>query len=490
MADPNQAPPVPLDPQAVINAFQAINNVLTQLETRLTALGNAGAGAAAIGTHVDPVFQAAPFDLSSRAGINAYTQASSKLSETWDGSVNKFPSFLIALRERAQESNWMAPLPQGILTITSVTDPSGATTHDLITEYQSITDADIQQAFMARTDNRAKQNSTTMYRAIKQSIDGDLHTTLFQSDVLTTPTAEDGVALFHQLTKFTAIASLQLYTISLRKLLEFQPADYDFNIPTINKQLNHLFVLSTTKTRKIPSVERIHHTLTVYERIQQPEVWAQWVRHQFDEFQAGRITNIVDFQNSAVLKYNTVATKYTKFPGSSTTIQEDVVAMLSKRKVGTDKPSDKTNDPDESNKRSRSLPPFARHYRVSNEPEAALYKVGDTKAHQGTTWYFCDCPHHRGKIKWHTYSAESCRTRKSWLANKAKPAANVAMAPPPDTVDTSSISSKGTSVSTTTGPSTTSASPDLAALLAAALNLAGSDSVTKDFIADALTSLR
>ena len=43
------------------------------------------------------------FDMSSRAGSSAMTQAASALPKKWNGSVNELPGFLIALKTRAMQ---------------------------------------------------------------------------------------------------------------------------------------------------------------------------------------------------------------------------------------------------------------------------------------------------------------------------------------------------------------------------------------------------
>ena len=58
-----------------------------------------------------------PFDLGSRAGSYAFAKASAHLDETWDGTIEKLPPFVISLRVRASGVLWNAPAPQGILDI-------------------------------------------------------------------------------------------------------------------------------------------------------------------------------------------------------------------------------------------------------------------------------------------------------------------------------------------------------------------------------------
>jgi hypothetical protein len=83
---------------------------------------------------------------------------------------------------------------------------------------------------------------------------------------------------------------------------------------------------------------------------------------------------------------------------------QDIVAMMAavKRKhVPTGgRPSNPKNNTDlPANPNKRKMPPFVKHFKSSTSSDAPNYKVGDSKNWDNTTWYFCDCPHHRDKIK-------------------------------------------------------------------------------------------
>jgi hypothetical protein len=470
-------------------AQQNLANALTALTAVLAGMGPAaGAGGAAVPGHAamttDPFLSADAFDLSTRAGSNAYITASAPLDVIWDGTIEKFPSFLIALRIRASETNWGAAAPQGIL----VYAISGADQH-LFDNYDVFTDAILEAARVARTNDRAIQNARTLYKCLKTSIGGDLKATLFdqQGNLLT---HEDGPTLFKRLTSFTMAASLQLSMLSFQQILEFNPAEHNYNVSTMNTKLNHLFVLATTRQRVLSQPERIQHTLTAYARIKQPELWAQWVRTQTDNFDDGLITDCQSFMNSATIKYIKIASAGS-FEGSSTTVQEDIVAMVAsaaaKRKKGSHGDDSSKGTKDQAPIVEKKHPPFVKHFKLSSAPDSVSYKVGDSKEWNGATWYFCDCPSHKDKIKWHTHPHTTCRTRKRWLeeggsnsnSNSSPPVAHVAGA-----TDTSS---SGTSITTTTTDS--SSTTDVTSLLAAALSLAGNNSAAKEAIADALNAI-
>ena len=348
-------------------------------------------------------------------------------------------------------------------------------------------------AFNNRTDDRAIQNSKAMYRCIKASITGDLKTTVFdQIDNL--PTNEDGPSLFKLLTSFTTISSLQLSMLAFRQILDFDPAAHEFKIATVNTKLNHLFVLVTTPHRRLEDLERISHTLNAYSRIKQPEIWAQWVRNQVDDYDRGVITNCQDFMNQAIIKYNKIdGISEDGFKGSSTTLQEDIVAMMatnsSKRKRSNDTANTEAkNDNNERKTKERKLPPFVKFTKVNNTPDSPLFKVGDTKVWNNQVWHYCDCPNHRDNIHWHTHPANTCRTRARWLKAQPKdekPKANANVAE--EHVEEEQQQEKESQgEDTSTQPNET----NVIGLLAAALSMVGDNDIAKDFIADALNAIK
>ena len=134
------------------------------------------------------------------------------------------------------------------------------------------------------------------------------------------------------------MSTSQLMLQSLRKIIDFDPTEHNFSIPVINTKLNHLFMLATTPRRNLDDDERISHTIAVYAKIKQPELWAQWVREQMIQINQGKITNAQDFMNSAVLEYNHVCGQNGgTFNGSASTLTEDIVAMMATKHKKTQK---------------------------------------------------------------------------------------------------------------------------------------------------------
>ena len=453
----------------------------TALATAMASLAAAirSMPAAAINPKVyDPFKSEDPFDLSSRSGSMAYDRISAPLDDTWDGDVTKFPSFVTELRIRAAEGKWNLATDPGILTI-------GA--KDILTDYHSISDADIETARLARTSDRALQNSTAMFMCIKSSIKGTLKDTIFNQfgNILT---HTDGVSLFKQITSFSTVASIQLSMLSFQNILNFDVAAYDYSIPTINSKLCNLFTLATSSTRSLAESERVQHTLSAYSKILQPDTWARWVGTKVDLFEEGKTTKCQDFMNLATMKYNKIVNVSGKFHGSTKTVQEDIIAMLAHKESAKRKRPSVPDDDDHSpptHKFRRDPPPFLIHFQTSDKVK---YKVGDKKEHAGSIFYFCDCPLHRNKLKWHTHHPDKCRLRNKWIKEKATDT------PSPDAsahilVENEAYENTSTITDDTTDQSTTTTTgSDVQALLASAMNLCGDNDVLRDSIADAINN--
>jgi hypothetical protein len=200
------------------------------------------------------------------------------------------------------------------------------------------------------------------------------------------------------------------------------------------------------------------------------------------------LVNSQAFLNSASLKFTKISSNNSGFDGRSSTVQEDIVAMVAAKHK---KPSAGTTSSDAIKKAKlereggKKFPPFAKHFKSSSAADATVYKVGDSKEWNSLTWYYCDCPLHRDKFKWHTHTAETCRTRKKWLEDGGKQNSPIAQV---------AGTSDGSTATPLTAPTITANSnstqfTDVTSLLAAALSMAGNNSAAKEAIADALNAI-
>ena len=99
--------------------------------------------------------------------------------------------------------------------------------------------------------------------------------------------------------------------------------------------------------------------------------------------------------NTATVKFVKIIGKAGKFQGSVTTVQEDIVAMFAKH-TNKCRHDDVASETKETRNTPVERPPFLTHFQDSN---GTKYKVGDSKEFNGRTFYFCDCPLHRNRLK-------------------------------------------------------------------------------------------
>jgi hypothetical protein len=465
------------DQQALAAAFTNIATILQQLQVQ----GAPHAPTAAVLQQYDA---ATPFDLSSRAGSSAFEKACSPLSDKWDGSVEKLPNFIISLQTRATECKWDAPAPNGIL-LFSV----NGNNRNVLTEYHSIPLTNIEAAYAARTNDRAIQNARCFYHCVKATLEGDIRETIFEQ-LANLPGYEDGATLFKTIISLSMASSLQLTIQTIQNIQALDPSEFEYKISSINTRLVHLFMLASSINRQLSEPEKIQHTLTIYSKIKQPEAWAQWVRNKVEDFDDEKLTTCQALMNSASLKQLKIKSETGNFRGRSTTIHEDVVAMLATKK----RPHAPSHSPDPSKDKDKKegfkLPPFVRHFKASATAGGAKYVIGDTKTFEGTIWYFCGCPKHRDALKWHTHPVVDCRVRQRWLTTEG--GSDAAKLPPPITANPALDIPLADTISTSSETELSSLSGvpnDVVSLLATALSAVGDNPMVKDLIADALTAL-
>ena len=160
-----------------------------------------------------------------------------------------------------------------------------------------------------------------------------------------------------------------------------------------------------------------------------------------------------------------------------------------KKKAPTDTKKRKHVDTDNASL-TKTLPSFIKHYKHKVDGEDVNYKVGDVKTYNNEKWYFCDCPNHRDRIKWHSHTADDCRTRSRWLKQKkVKAEANLAEdEPTEDETGPSDISDENED-STSTGTANLSTGDNVEALLATCMNLTQDNPSVRDAIVHALSQL-
>ena len=94
--------------------------------------------------------------------------------------------------------------------------------------------------------------------------------------------------------------------------------------------------------------------------------------------------------------------------------------MLAKKKQKL-KPAANLSTSHDSNpdtKKWVKFPPFARYFNQTSDPDYQKYKVDDINIFNGVTYSLYDFPTHEDKLKYHTHTAETCRTHRLCLESK------------------------------------------------------------------------
>jgi hypothetical protein len=475
-------------------ADQQIATALTNIANVLAALQANQAGNATAPPTLQLYDASTPFNLYTRIGSSAWEKACAPLDVKWDGTIDKLPAFIIALKTRGLAAKWNAPAPNGVLSYSVPSTIAGAPAIDrsILTEYHSIPMNVITDAATARTDDRAIQNARAFFCCLRDSIEGDLKEIVFEQDA-NMPTTEDGGTLLKTLTEFSMASSLQLTIQAVQDIHTLEPADFAYKVTAINTRLIHLFMLAASVNRTLSEPEKIMHTLTVYKKIKQPEAWAEWIRARVRDYDNGTLLLCQPLMNEGQRTQTRIVTDSGgDFHGRSTTMRDDVIAMMAKSTKRAPLPTKDDNKargkkpdsvPTGIDSSGNKLPPFVRFFKAPIAEGGKKYTIGDVKQHGEKTWYYCGCPTHRDNIKWHTHAPSSCRVRAAWLAQQGQPA-DATGAPAVHDDDTAA-----TDTSTLSGSIPSSGGGDVMALLASVLSAVGdTNPLVKDLVADALSA--
>ena len=112
----------------------------------------------------DPFASNDQFDLLSR-----YATISVPLDNFWNGDTSTFPSYGVSLRIRTKEEKWDAPDTTNATTVVLTPDPTNilnVANKNILTKYHSITYTKIEATTTACLNDRAIQNSISMFSCI------------------------------------------------------------------------------------------------------------------------------------------------------------------------------------------------------------------------------------------------------------------------------------------------------------------------------------
>ena len=116
-------PPQPTLQQlmAVLVAQNAnMTQAMTNMNNMLTVMANNAAGAAAAPPAANPTIDVhaggSPYDTKRKDSFQAFQEACAALPQTYDGTNEKYPAFIVALKQKTMHCFWNDPTT-GIITI-------------------------------------------------------------------------------------------------------------------------------------------------------------------------------------------------------------------------------------------------------------------------------------------------------------------------------------------------------------------------------------
>ena len=283
---------------------------------------------------------------------------------------------------------------------------------------------------------------------------------------------------------------------AFKKILNLNPQDYNYHIYNINTQLNHISVLDTTITYILFTEEQLHHTVTSYSRIRQPESLVKWVRNQIDDVEDGKITNPQYFMNQASLKLNNIHYTDTCFQDYSQTTNDVIVAIIYEKNQ-KHKPSTNLSTSDDSDpytKKYVKIPLVTRNFNQTSDLDSTKYKADDRNIWHGVTYYFCGCPTYKDRLKCHTHIAETCHTRKRCMESKHDTGNSPldSKSPAQENLANNSnifIETSGSATTTSDNASALTEVSDINYLLEADLSQLGENQIAQYLISDALNAI-
>lgn len=352
-----------------------------------------------------------PYDTKRKDSFQAFQEACAALPQTYDGTNEKYPAFIVALKQKTMHCFWNDPTT-GIITIAG---------KNLFDDIRTITETELQTARAARTDPRAQQNSIALYETIRKSLTGDAFTSFFSQDG-NLPTDKDGPLMFKAIQGFTTVQTVSSAVEVTDELSNFDPAKYKFNITVINQELSGLFLRAMQSPMGCTDQLQIAYILRTYRKIKRPAEWTHFVTQMESQQQSNppTITDPRILMNMAGARYRELKNFTEEYGPSLMSLEEHVVVMMAEAKkeaAANKKAKTKTPEKEGTPKKPKGgadLPPFATHTKTTLGDGGRPYKEDETKTWNGQTYHFHLAPTHAKRRRWFVGAGSVCQTCNKW----------------------------------------------------------------------------
>jgi hypothetical protein len=391
----------------------------------------------------------AVLDFTDKADIKKYENAIAKLNNRFDGRSENMTVFKSDLMYRATYSGWNNGLANSdIITIPTLADQN--VTHNLITEYSQLSEADIRAwataAVVGRNTRKAQNNAhmfTCIYNSLTAKMINRMSLESSKHHVGVTPVA----ALFYKqlmgdsTVDTTATISLtrqQLATLDT-KMIDLNSNIREFNI-YVQELRSRLIQYGATSEDVLVNLFRGY-------KAARDNNFLKYINHIEQSYHYGDTAITADQLMSKALTIYQVELDKGSW-GELSEGQQMIVALQSeikglkdfnlkidtgkKRGKGKDKGKSQGNSSKKDNKNDSNSKSTSKE---SYEWKEKAPKSGapHTKKQDGKTYHWC--PHHRnGKGKWVLHTISECRNKKS--QSQGATTANPASVQTEDTVVT------------------------------------------------------
>jgi hypothetical protein len=372
-----------------------------QFQQMLNAIAAAFPPAPAAGPPPPPVpapagintpYEGGTLDLTSRSGISLFQDGQKALASTFDGKLETLFQFQADITSKADLFMWNAG-PHNIFDIPN----AAGTNRNLMTEYGSITRAELETARAARdaaAEARPRQNARMMYECLLASLVGNAKNRLIGEEAM----HSDGPILLHSILTATYTATFSSAQSTRENLSTFEPRRLKYNIPEVNSAIR-LSIQKIRSAGEVNNQEIFHYQFKIYKRIKSPTEWTSYLMHLENTIGTNPNYTPEQLYTDTENQHNKLVNQGLWKPADRSA-EEQAIAMLANKGP---KPDDK--------EKTGNKPPFAK----------SEGKEGDTKQWKGDTFHYCPSKNHKNG-HWHKHTPAECNTLKKEQSGAAEAA--------------------------------------------------------------------
>jgi hypothetical protein len=411
--DPELPEPMEQEPQQMEvaeNPTQQLAQALVQALQILQGQAPAQAPAMPALTTVSP-YEGGALDFTSRHGANLYFEASKPLRTKYTGKPGEVRFFIADLKERASRCRW-----NSILTF-----QKNGISLDLLNDYGQLSESDVNAARILRDSDvndptlvREKQNALMMYNCIYESLEETP-----KSKIIAEQIPRDGPTLFFRLMQAAHTTTFSHQFTIRERLMKLSPKAFNYDIKSMNVHVQGELQVLSASGHPLSDNEIIFLLFRAYSTIKTPHEWVSFVDNVKNRYELDGQLKPAKLMDDMESKFQSLKDDK-RWKPSDKSLEEDFVAMISeyKKKLGNNNGNNKNSKGkdgekakgNKNNKKANNKPATVKNKDLPFANESG--KEGDTKEHEGVTYYYCDGPH-KNDLHWVQHKPGDCNAKQS-----------------------------------------------------------------------------